>query len=1274
MADASGAMVGNNTCVECAKNFYGPSVGATTCLACTAGQYQPNTGKAACIPEGSCASGRFVRCDPLDPTYNPTAADCHAENRCTPCESGKYSDSYNSKGAFDTATQQMVGCKMCPTGKFQPLPEKSDCLQEAACAAGKWQAVAPTDTTEGECHACTPGQFKAKAGNIEQCQPCAAGQYMETEGMSTCNKCRPGYSQPLTGKTSCTMCGDGQVQPDEGKVACSNCAKGKYMPTHRTDRTTCSTCVQGQFNIVEGATECTKCSMGTFGDSTQLQDAATHCTDCAPGKHQEIEGSSMCQVCVAGKNSGTGWGKCCGYGEFQDQKGVASCKSCDAGKFQNALGSALCEACATGTGSQSGWGSCCGSGQKGVAGQKQELTCQGCGSGTFNDVPGAAQCKSCAGTFSGVVHQVQQTCPAGKYQETRLVPVKEQNEAAGNGCACVGCVAGQYTIDHTPGSCIHCEPGKYQPAPMETTCTECQQGKFSNVVAAVDSATCKQCPYGKFAEGAAAVCGTCSDQNLRCGSGKFRMTTSSSCACKACPGGQYQDDNEAIECKLCSSGKYAEVPTGDKFNKACKACARGKYTGSFGMTACTDCKPGRFWSPLQQQDTHAVCTQSNVFSSQTECAKHDFCSWIADLSGAGSGGCISKTYELQYNDCKSRSTANDCTKDNFCNWVMLDAYTSQGPRCVVSGGGTCKDCTAGKFQPLTAQTSCTNCEAAAHVNDRGKYRALLGEHTDCLSCAVGTYAPTVGATICQNDPCYVNGEQATRKYCNNRGIPKRDDFTAGRHQKCVCIGCISSTGDKCESTPAPTPAPTMHPTPAPTPRICSTDKHHCASLPGGICYDVPIQGDNEGHRCGCQTGFMETWPTNVVQNTHKHNMKCTLITAAPTTFPTPFPTPAPTLAPTLSPTRFPTPIPTQLCTRGKYRNVHNVRGQQCVRCAAGMHSDVDNAVQCKYCPAGKFAKEGAQNCEECALGQYQPSVLQASCKSCPAGRFADRKASLHCVRCAVNHWAHDTGSKKCASCPINTRAPVAGATNCIYEAPACPTPAPTLANANPVNAQCEADLKKEKKDRSDEQKQAQLTLAQEQDKVKVAQDERDNAISLRQTCTQNNMLLQQRHKTDDTSLSNCNAAKDLLSTTLANVNADHTKCKNDFSSHKSTSETSLATEIQSRDAFKAERDTFKAERDAFQTERDTLQTSLTTVQTSLERSVDVDLDQNGIVDTVDSVDFYIAVNLPQNYGGEVLMSRLQNTQTEHMPQRTPAQIYAIVAAKVANVQAVGTSV
>ena len=30
--------------------------------------------------------------------------------------------------------------------------------------------------------------------------------------------------------------------------------------------------------------------------------------------------------------------------------------------------------------------------------------------------------------------------------------------------------------------------------------------------------------------------------------------------------------------------------------------------------------------------------------------------------------------------------------------------------------------------------------------------------------------------------------------------------------------------------------------------------------------------------------------------------------------------------------------------------------------------------------------------------------------------------------------------------------------------------------------------------------------------------------------------------------------------------------------------------------------------------------------------------------------------------------------TQHLPQRTPAQIYAIVAAKVANVQAVGTSV
>jgi hypothetical protein len=78
---------------------------------------------------------------------------------------------------------------------------------------------------------------------------------------------------------------------------------------------------------------------------------------------------------------------------------------------------------------------------------------------------------------------------------------------------------------------------------------------------------------------------------------------------------------------------------------------------------------------------------------------------------------------------------------------LLSSHCAAGKKwdaAAAGGDGLCVDCAAGKYQPLTGQSSCTDCPA-------GNFSSSTGS-TSCDACAAGKYQPLTGQSSCTDCP------------------------------------------------------------------------------------------------------------------------------------------------------------------------------------------------------------------------------------------------------------------------------------------------------------------------------------------------------------------------------------------------------------------------------------------------------------------------------------------------------------------------------------------
>ncbi|KAL3926830.1 MAG: hypothetical protein SGPRY_003115 [Prymnesium sp.] len=183
-------------------------------------------------------------------------------------------------------------------------------------------------TTPQRCEAgsyCTTGSVVS--------QPCPAGTYSNTTGLSDMSQCWPcpAGSSCSTGSTAPTLCVPGTVQPLAGQAICEPCEGGTFRT--EVNGTSCEACYQGSY-CPRGSSAPLPCLEGSFSSATNLM-SAKECIKAAPGNFAPTRSVEQ-RACSAGTfTNSSGSDECtkCEAGTFQDEEGSTDCKACPVGSF-----------------------------------------------------------------------------------------------------------------------------------------------------------------------------------------------------------------------------------------------------------------------------------------------------------------------------------------------------------------------------------------------------------------------------------------------------------------------------------------------------------------------------------------------------------------------------------------------------------------------------------------------------------------------------------------------------------------------------------------------------------------------------------------------------------------------------------------------------------------------------------------------------------------------------------------------------------------------------
>ena len=167
-----------------------------------------------------------------------------APNNCSPCPSGKFSD-----------TLSATACSICPHGHFSTPTLRCDDPRFAAEL--QWGGAC-------RCTRCPPGKFQRTAGQ-RSCTACAAGRYAPRHAMSVCLACVAGRSGGAGRSSMCLRrskpCALGHVSSGTAVAArCVPCAAGRFG----ADGLGCRACTPGRYQLAKGATRCAHCAAGRW--------------------------------------------------------------------------------------------------------------------------------------------------------------------------------------------------------------------------------------------------------------------------------------------------------------------------------------------------------------------------------------------------------------------------------------------------------------------------------------------------------------------------------------------------------------------------------------------------------------------------------------------------------------------------------------------------------------------------------------------------------------------------------------------------------------------------------------------------------------------------------------------------------------------------------------------------------------------------------------------------------------------------------------------------
>ncbi|XP_062816991.1 zonadhesin isoform X2 [Anolis carolinensis] len=587
---------GTGSPTPCAPGSINPHSGkwaAVDCELCPAGYFCSGLGKTA--PEGTCSSGYY--CPPGQSSATPPSHWCPSGYYCL---EGSVAPMACKKGTYQSE-EGKESCDLCPAGFFCDTSNESAAIQvPVPCFPGHFCLPG---TESGMEHPCPKGTYRPKAGAAKEsdCEPCPAGMYCSSLGLS----------QP-TG-----LCHQGYF-----------CTKGAANPTPIRHRVNASIvllmgndiCPSGHF-CPNGTGFPVPCPPGSFSPSLGLK-AEPECLPCPAGLYCRQSGMSdlsqmaPCNegyVCLEGNSAPCPHDGIHGYRcprGFHCPEGTGLEIPCEPGMFSPMVGASTCLPCPAGTACKD-------------AGTVEPLSCPRgyycplqtaipfpCPAGTLNTLEGALSLNAC------------KPCPVGSYCTGHAN--WEPDGMCSPGYYCAG-GAPDAVPQSTPEFPLNgpCPRGHYCPEGTRSP-VACPVGTLNNSTGGSSPDCCVPCYPGFFCAGMglSSPTGPCaagfycpanyssfSPTAFLCPEGHFCLSGAAHPA--PCPTGEYQPNRGSEHCLPCQAGFYChEAFTGNPKpcppHSYCPAgtfvphpCPDGTFTPSdvSGLQEerdCFPCPPGRY--------------------------------------------------------------------------------------------------------------------------------------------------------------------------------------------------------------------------------------------------------------------------------------------------------------------------------------------------------------------------------------------------------------------------------------------------------------------------------------------------------------------------------------------------------------------------------------------------------------------------------------------------------------------------------------------------------
>ncbi|XP_028563977.2 uncharacterized protein LOC114585457 [Podarcis muralis] len=999
---------GTGTPIPCPAGSINPHSGKwdpTDCKLCPAGHFCSGPGKAA--PEGMCMPGYY--CPPGQTSSTPASHRCP---RGFYCLQGSVAPAACQKGTYQLE-EGKESCDLCPAGFFCESSNQTAAIQAPKpCPLGHF---CPPGTTSGTEHPCPRGTNGPKAGAAEEsdCQPCPAGMYCSS----------PGLSQP-TG-----LCHQGYY-----------CTRGAVSPAPMRQRVDSASflltgndiCPPGHF-CPSGTGYPVPCPPGSFSASLGLK-AESECQPCPAGLYCSQSGMSdlsqmaPCNegcVCLEGNAAPCPSDGIHGYRcprGFRCPEGAILEVPCEPGMFSPMVGASFCLPCPAGTACR-------------YAATVEPLSCPRgyycpaqtaiplpCPAGTLNTLEGVLSSNAC------------KPCPVGRYCSGNAN--WEPDGLCSSGYYCSG-GASDAVPQSTPefplnGPCPrghYCPEGTWFPVP-------CPVGTLNNVTGGSSPDCCVPCYPGFFCAGVglSSPTGPCaagfycpanfssfSPTAFLCPEGHFCQSGAAYPA--PCPIGEYQPNRGSERCLPCQAGFYChEAATGKP-----RRCPPHSYCPE-GTLFPYPCPDGTFtpvdMSGLQEERGCLPCPVGHFCRRgrvEGRCAAGFFCQ-------EGSSDATPQGHNFTW------SPLADCLWGQVCAGPCpAGFYCPEGSEAPIP----CPDDTIGSVPGARQRENCLPCppgrwckagDPVAHAcpygydchgmnhTTPGGPRALPQCPRQAFRTEMGTENP-IDCQPCSSDHlCAATGAAAFRDYPCAPG-----HWCPGRREAFLC------------------PPGTFRTQPG------ATSLEDCNTCPSGFyCPDPAKSGVPNIQGIPCEPGY-ECPPGSPSPQICRPGSYCGPRTGVPPLCPVGY------YCPEGSSTYN---IPGQLCVYPHYcplgsahpllcqsgytaLNTTGLRDsfeKSCRACAAGTYGgNLDTIPPCQPCPPGFSCPEGTASYLQhpCPQGYYCPD-LTSSPKPCPPGTYGNSSLAKRLEEChpcpagSFNHLPAQTGCFPCGS--SSTSNP--GATSC----------------------------------------------------------------------------------------------------------------------------------------------------------------------------------------------------------------------------------------------------